>query len=79
MHEINKLIEEIATETCSVIEATGPWVPPGTPVDGWTFDRAAMAKFSAAILEAHANKIQEFVDYRFPASEYPERLRKHFG
>lgn len=49
------------------------------------------AEYAAPHLATRANKladlivrecaliVQEFVDHRIPASEYPERLKQHFG
>lgn len=35
--------------------------------------------FAELIVMECSNVIQDFVDHRFPASEYPERLKKYFG
>ena len=35
--------------------------------------------FAELIVTECANVIQDFIDHRFPASEYPERLKKYFG
>lgn len=32
-----------------------------------------------ALIKESALVIQDFVDHRIPASEYPERLKKYFG
>jgi hypothetical protein len=35
-------------------------------------------KLSELLVAECANVIQDFVDHRFPASEYPQRLRNYF-
>ena len=35
--------------------------------------------FAELIVMECANVIQDFIDHRFPASEYPERLKQYFG
>lgn len=36
-------------------------------------------KFAMLIVRECADTIQDFVDHRFPASEYPQRLKRYFG
>jgi hypothetical protein len=36
-------------------------------------------KFAELLVKECALTIQDFVDHRFPASEYPNRLKRHFG
>jgi transketolase C-terminal domain/subunit len=36
-------------------------------------------KLAELIVKECAETIQDFVDHRFPASEYPNRLKKYFG
>jgi hypothetical protein len=36
-------------------------------------------KFAELIVRECAETVQDFVDHRFPASEYPVRLRRYFG
>lgn len=36
-------------------------------------------KFAELIVRECSETVQDFVDHRFPASEYPERLKKYFG
>lgn len=36
-------------------------------------------KFAELIVKDCAETVQDFVDHRFPASEYPNRLKKYFG
>jgi hypothetical protein len=47
-----------------------------TSSDGWLFDKD---KFAELIVRECAETIQDFVDHRFPASEYPVRLKRYFG
>ena len=35
--------------------------------------------FAELIVRECAETIQDFVDHRFPASEYPVRLKRYFG
>ena len=39
----------------------------------------AFEKFAQLIVQECAKTIQDFVDHRLPASEYPERLKEYFG
>ena len=36
-------------------------------------------KFAKLIIKECAEVVQDFVNYRLPASEYPEGLKNHFG
>jgi hypothetical protein len=36
-------------------------------------------KFAELIVQECAEVTQDFVDHRFPASEYPIRLKRYFG
>ncbi len=36
-------------------------------------------KFAEFLINECAETVQDFVDHRFPASEYPVRLRRYFG
>ena len=36
-------------------------------------------KFAELIVQECAETVQDFVDHRFPASEYPNRLKRYFG
>ena len=38
-----------------------------------------MEKFAELLVTKCAETVQDFVDHRFPASEYPVRLRRYFG
>jgi hypothetical protein len=38
-----------------------------------------MEKFAELIVRECAETVQDFVDHRFPASEYPVRLKRYFG
>lgn len=35
--------------------------------------------FAELIIQDCAETVQDFVDHRFPASEYPDRLKRYFG
>ncbi len=39
----------------------------------------SLEKFAELIVQACSETVQDFVDHRFPASEYPDRLKKYFG
>jgi len=52
---------------------SNPMVP---IVDGKETD---LEKFAELIVRECAETIQDFVDHRFPASEYPVRLKRYFG
>jgi hypothetical protein len=41
--------------------------------------RAAYAKFAELIVCECSVIIQDYVDHRIPASEYPKQLKEHFG
>jgi hypothetical protein len=45
----------------------------------YTFESYLAEKFAELIVRECANTIQDFVDHRFPASEYPLRLKRYFG
>ena len=36
-------------------------------------------RFAELIVQECAETVQDFVDHRFPASEYPNRLKRYFG
>ena len=36
-------------------------------------------KFAELIVKECSLTVQDFVDHRIPASEYPDRLKHHFG
>ena len=36
-------------------------------------------KFAELIVKECAETVQDFVDHRFAASEYPDRLKRYFG
>ena len=42
-------------------------------------DGVDLEKFAELIVRECAETIQDFVDHRFPASEYPVRLKRYFG
>lgn len=35
--------------------------------------------FAKLVIEECAKTVQDFVDHQFPASEYPNRLKRYFG
>lgn len=43
------------------------------------FGEAKMQLFAELIVQECAMTIQDFVDHRIPASEYPRRLKQQFG
>ena len=47
--------------------------------DKLNFDSYLAEKFAELIVRKCANTVQDFVDHRFPASEYPLRLKRYFG
>jgi hypothetical protein len=47
--------------------------------DGVLFTETELERFAELIVRECAETIQDFVDHRFPASEYPNRLKKYFG
>ena len=48
-------------------------------IAGMSKDLATMVNhFAELIVRECAITVQDFVDHRIPASEYPERLKKHF-
>jgi hypothetical protein len=52
----------------------------GDPKDwGYFFSGDELEKFAELIVRECAETVQDFVDHRFPASEYPVRLRRYFG
>ena len=46
-------------------------------IHGYTFEQ--MREFAESIVRECALKVQDFVDHRIPASEYPDRLKLYFG
>jgi hypothetical protein len=52
----------------------------GDPKDwGYFFSNDELEKFAELLINECAETVQDFVDHRFPASEYPVRLRRYFG
>ncbi len=43
------------------------------------YAREAIERFAQLLVMESANTVQDFVDHRFPASEYPQRLKRYFG
>lgn len=46
---------------------------------GGEFHTAYTKKLAELIVRECAETVQDFVDHRFPASEYPIRLKRYFG
>lgn len=53
--------------------------PPKRRVTGVSMSFESVDKYTELIIQECANTIQDMVDQRIPASEYPDRLKKHFG
>lgn len=49
-----------------------------TPGSG-AYENLVFETFAELIVRECSETVQDFVDHRFPASEYPERLKKYFG
>ena len=43
------------------------------------FDTLFNYHFAKLVIEECAKTVQDFVDHQFPASEYPNRLKRYFG
>jgi hypothetical protein len=68
---MNKHIDDLLYH--SGLTAQGCWDELGT------YEQEAIEKFAELIVRKCAETVQDFVDHRFPASEYPVRLRRYFG
>jgi hypothetical protein len=66
---MNDLIKDLATK--AIVE--------NITSDRWVFNDAELEKFAELLIRECAETIQDFVDHRFPASEYPVRLKRYFG
>jgi hypothetical protein len=67
---MNERIDELA-EQCSIEE----YNQHGDLIEfGFNYE-----KFAELLINECAETVQDFVDHRFPASEYPVRLRRYFG
>lgn len=64
---INKLIEN-STEYLSDLELGETKIP-----------NFRKYEFAELLIKSCADEIQSYVDHRIPASEYADRLLKHFG
>jgi hypothetical protein len=65
-----------------LVEQAEEWVCKNYPDamdDSDEFHSQTMAKFAELLINECAETVQDFVDHRFPASEYPVRLRRYFG
>jgi hypothetical protein len=63
--DINNRFEQLAAEANFNIYHSDIW-------------HGTARRFAELIVKDCANTIQDFVDHRFPASEYPLRLKKSF-
>ena len=70
---MNEQIQELAEQAGIVF-----WEMSGD-VDWRQANKETLEKFAKLIVQECALTIQDFVDHRFPASEYPTRLKKYFG
>lgn len=67
---MNPQIQELALEAAG----TKKYVPPV-----WQFFDDELKRFAELIIKDCANIVQDSVDQRIPASEYPGIIKKHFG
>lgn len=51
----------------------------GNPPTVYWQGEVSAQRFAELIVRECAETIQDFVDHRFPASEYPNRLKQYFG
>jgi hypothetical protein len=82
---MNERIRELAKQAGDYVnEVYTPPVRSKTPGKIWEdghigWNEQFQAKFAELIVRKCAETVQDFVDHRFPASEYPVRLRRYFG
>jgi hypothetical protein len=62
---VNTMIEKFA------LEAGGSHYP--------RVNTMQLEKFYELVVDECARAVRDMVDHRIPASEYPDRIRKHFG
>jgi len=67
---MNELIKELADQSWNTFDLRG--VEVGPP---YVFAE----RFAELIVRECSIVIQDFVDHRIPASEYPKQLKEHFG
>jgi hypothetical protein len=70
--ELYKEACEFAYDVCKQEERTG-----GPSDHVW--HTLSTGRFAELLINDCALAIQDFVDHRFPASEYPDRLKRYFG
>lgn len=70
---MNEKIREMAKEATRLSEH------PHRSGSGICLTDDLLKNFSELLINECALAIQDFVDHRFPASEYPKRLKRHFG
>ena len=73
---IRELAEQATKYAFEWAEGDSKINPKITP-DKWL--KAYQEKFAELIVRECSLMVQDFVDHRFPASEYPNRLKRHFG
>lgn len=68
---MNERIQELAEQSRETVSST--------EFAGETWTQFDEGKFAQLIVRECAIAVQDFVDHRIPASEYPARLKKYFG
>jgi hypothetical protein len=71
---MNERIKKLIEQATDIVEIVNP--ESGITHQREFFDKE---KFAELIVRECAETIQDFVDHRFPASEYPVRLKYYFG
>jgi hypothetical protein len=66
---MNKRIRELYNQSLVVQNDDAQWIE----------NELDSEKFAELIVRECAETIQDFVDHRFPASEYPVLLKRYFG
>ena len=74
---MNERIYELAKQADLIKFDTLPWNPDAVTPDQESYSKAM--KFAELIIKECASTVQDLVDHRIPASEYPARLTEHFG
>jgi hypothetical protein len=73
---MNERIKELAEQANIEFTYDPTKVPMRAFVEAWEDE---FEKFAELLINKCAETVQDFVDHRFPASEYPVRLRRYFG
>lgn len=71
---MNERIRELAVQAGAMEVKHNTNIPEALSLNG-----EEIKNFAMLIIRECALTVQDFVDHRFPASEYPSRLKKHFG